>query len=325
MTDAKPRKPWLDLLRGLALLMVIYGHQVGGRYGYFLLTSPVKIPLFFAITGYVFNESRAPRDFVATLIRRLVVPWLGLGLLLSACRIPVEGLSAFGDSLMAFVRGEAAWYIPCCVVAELIWYTVRRTCPSLPKTALAAAACYAAGALLSLNRLLDAWMINRALVAQVYLLIGLIYRVYADGLKRRAPAVLAAAAALYAALAFASAKLYPGSIMDVHLNRYYSVPLCLGMIASGCLALMLLFDRYVYRAPRWAAFFGRNTLVIYLLHNYSVGLPKRLVRLAGLDAQNPWLLLAATLAVCAGYALAAALVNRFAPALAGKRRAADAR
>ena len=321
MPDVKARKPWLDLLRGLALLLVIYGHQIGGRYGYFLLTSPVKIPLFFAITGYVFNERRGPRDFAAMLLWRLIVPWLGLGVLLSAAQIPLYGLKAFAGSLRAFARGEAAWYIPCCVVAEIIWYVIRRTCRVLPATALAAAACYAAGALLSVNGLLDVWMINRALVAQVYLLIGLAYRQASPALAKRAPLWLAVALATYAALAAVSARWYPGSIMDAHLNRYYSVPVCLGMIASGCLGLMLLFERYVPAAPRGMAYFGRSTLVIYLLHNYSVGLPKHLVAWTGLDAQNPWLLLGSTLAVCALYALIALAIDRLAPALAGKRRA----
>ena len=49
------RKGWVDALRGLAILLVMYGHCVDNMVGYFVFTSPVKMPLFFAITGYVFK------------------------------------------------------------------------------------------------------------------------------------------------------------------------------------------------------------------------------------------------------------------------------
>ena len=49
------RKAWIDALRALAIIMVVLGHQVKGEDAYFLFTSPVKMPLFFAISGYVFN------------------------------------------------------------------------------------------------------------------------------------------------------------------------------------------------------------------------------------------------------------------------------
>ena len=66
------------------------------------------------------------------------------------------------------------------------------------------------------------------------------------------------------------------------------------------------------------------TLAIYLLHNASTRLPRRMLALAGFHrtslAQAALVMLAGVLAACAGYCAAAALINRFAPALAGHRR-----
>ena len=323
MANASARKPWIDLLRGLALLMVIYGHQVGGWYPYFLLTAPVKIPLFFAITGYLFNGEKPVRDFLSTLLWRLLIPWLGIGLLAAACQIPWRGLAGLRAALLSYAKGKAAWYVPCCVVAEIVWYANRRLTKRLPLTALAAALCCAAGFALARRKLLGAWMINRALIAQAYLLIGFVFRRRLEKLPRGALWGLAALAA-YLALAALSAKLYPGRSLDVHRNRFYSVPLCMGMIASGCLSLLWLFSRLIPDAPGWLTFFGRNTLAIYLLHNASTRLPRRMLALAGFHrtslAQAALVMLAGVLAACAGYCAAAALINRFAPALAGNRR-----
>ena len=320
---ASRRKVWLDVLRGLPLVLVIYGHQVGGWYGYFLLTGPVKIPLFFAITGYLFNEDKSLRDFLTTLFWRLLVPWVAIGLLTGACHIVFLGDTTVRGVLMAYVRGKAAWYVPCCVVAEILWYAIRRAFRSVPATAVAAAACFAASMLLTRRRMLNNWMVNRAMAAQVFLLVGLVYRRWLEKLPRRALWGFAALAA-YLALALLSTRLYPGSTLDAHRNRYYSIPLCMGMVASGCLALFWLFQSFAGSAPDWLGWFGRNTLVVYLLHNASTRLPRKMLSLAGFHrsglAQAALLLAAAVLLACAVYSLIAALIGRFAPVLAGRWR-----
>lgn len=57
MSSDKKRIEWIDALRALAMVLVIYGHQVPDLTGFFVFTSPIIITLFFAITGYVFNEN----------------------------------------------------------------------------------------------------------------------------------------------------------------------------------------------------------------------------------------------------------------------------
>lgn len=43
------RKGWVDALRGLAILLVMYSHCIGNMPGYIIFTGPVKMPLFYAI------------------------------------------------------------------------------------------------------------------------------------------------------------------------------------------------------------------------------------------------------------------------------------
>jgi len=52
----KRRQPWLDFLRGFAMLLVIWGHIAKTERMFYVFTGPFKMPLFFAITGYVFND-----------------------------------------------------------------------------------------------------------------------------------------------------------------------------------------------------------------------------------------------------------------------------
>ena len=53
--EIKSRKDWIDALRALAIILVVLGHQLRGVAEYFIFTSPIKMPLFFAISGYLFK------------------------------------------------------------------------------------------------------------------------------------------------------------------------------------------------------------------------------------------------------------------------------
>ena len=53
------RKEWIDGLRALAMLIVMTWHISNGinsQWLFSLITAPIMIPLFFSITGYVFND-----------------------------------------------------------------------------------------------------------------------------------------------------------------------------------------------------------------------------------------------------------------------------
>ena len=307
----------------MALIFVIYVHQGCSSSGFRLLSSPVKIPLFFAITGYVFNEERRdPRAFAGRLLRGLVAPWLALGLLGTLAVSVLTGISALPARLIELLTGEGAWYMPCCIVAECLWFLILKYGRNAAGICCATLAAFGLGLLAARFDLLNLWMINRALIAQAWILVGWLLRHYGDRLKRLGWKAPAAAAILYIALACVSHALYPGKSIDVHLNRYYSLPICLAMVVVGNAALFTAFGGHLKRIPRAVSWFGQNTLVIYMVHNYTVRLPAHLLKFAGLPI-NPPLALAAMLPVCAFYMLVAAGINRFAPVLAG--RAAPAR
>ena len=71
------RKDWLDSLRAVAIMLVVFGHQVPWAESYFAYTSPVKIPLFFAISGYLFKVRDGKfSTFAVNLFKKLIFPCL---------------------------------------------------------------------------------------------------------------------------------------------------------------------------------------------------------------------------------------------------------
>ena len=53
------RKLWIDSIRAIAIIMVVLGPQIPEETSYFVYTSTVKMPLFFAISGYLFSDRGA--------------------------------------------------------------------------------------------------------------------------------------------------------------------------------------------------------------------------------------------------------------------------
>ena len=123
LTENRIREKWIDALRGIAMLLVLLGHMIPGRYYFFVFTSPIKIPLFFVISGYVFSErSRSCKVFFQKLIRTILVPYIILSLL------PIKLLYALSTGSMneflryskEFISGEAYWYMPCFIIVSIL-------------------------------------------------------------------------------------------------------------------------------------------------------------------------------------------------------------
>ena len=129
--EGRKRKYWIDALRGLAMVFVIFGHHCPEFNEYFVITSPIKIPLFFAITGYVFNERNGDtKSFLKNLFWKLIIPWLFLSLLPLKVLNAVIHLSAASAwrYIYEFISGGVLWYMPCCILAEVIQFFARKFC-----------------------------------------------------------------------------------------------------------------------------------------------------------------------------------------------------
>lgn len=318
MKQSAARKAWLDGLRAVAMLLVIVGHLKPGK-AYFIFTSPVKLPLFFAITGYLFNDERPPREFLAGLVRRLAVPWAMAVALVALAYGVFRGPAAAWSSLRGAVTEVTLWYIVCLFFAELLWYGMRRLCRGEAAAICGAALLSAAGIAMARLKVLNALMINRAFIAQAYMLIGFLFRRREDRLRGLPWGAILAGLVLYAALGCVSMRVWPNKSIDVHLNRYYNLPFNMLMIWLGCAALMAAGSR-LDRSPRVLAFIGRNTLIYYMLHKYAFNGAERVLRRVGVQLSGMPRVAALTVASCAICGVASVLINRFLPELAGRRR-----
>lgn len=261
-------------MRALAILFVIIGHQIPEMTPYFVFTSPIKIPLFFMITGYVFNYSRTGfLDFLKNLLRKIVVPWLCLTIPFAVMKIPFSGLSAFPTDLYEIISGETAWYMPCCVIAEIIWFLINKATSKFRIVLVLGVSVL--GIICGNKNVFDFFMINRAMVAQFFILLGFFYKQYAGKLVAMKWQLLLLFAVVFLCLGVMTLWIWPGKCMDVHTNYYYNYVICFSMIVLGGLVLFSVAMRFGItgvKFPKYLLFVGKNTIVYYLLHPYNISL-----------------------------------------------------
>lgn len=322
------RKNWLDSLRALAMLMVVITHTSTAENLLFQLTAVVKMPLFFAISGYLLreNEKRTPLEYARDRFMRLMVPYFAL----SVVSVPIvmafrmhwgEGArAALVWNAKTILRGDLAWYLPCLFINELIVYALRRIRPVWARLAGFALATAAGILLLRPGNPLP-WRPEIALCMLPFTLLGRAFARRGDEKPFRWTQIAGAGVPAAALLAI---QICAGlASVDVNADAFACLPLNL-VAGLACVAfLFMLLPRLP--SARWMLWIGRNTLVIYMFHDYPVVALCEAVERLSLPSPGANLLVAAaisaiSIALCA---IPIALIDRFCPWMAGKRRSAN--
>jgi fucose 4-O-acetylase-like acetyltransferase len=135
MVHAQPRNTWLDLAKGVAIILVVIGHSASFD------VSPIywfHMPAFFMMSGYFFRPQtnlHSIKSWIKKRARQLFIPYLFFLLLISAIRYIVlvsqseMTLTWLVEDLVSIVVGGrffpsdfyvVMWFIPCLFFTQLL-------------------------------------------------------------------------------------------------------------------------------------------------------------------------------------------------------------
>ena len=326
--QAPQRKEWLDALRGLAMLLVVLLHNMPAspeKYIYVLISGPIKLPLFFAISGYVFNGRGGKQGaFFLNLLRKIVIPSLVLFLCLRAVFIPTRGFSYVTQGLLEFLSGETCWYITACIFGEILFFYILKFFKKDWHICVAAGVCCLLGFVMAVFGIGNFAMINRAFIAQYFFALGYMFRRHEDCLKKLHWAVPLGALLLCAGLIIGGYFLFPDRGLDVHLNNYYgsleTIPFSFLLITLATLSLMILGAK-LGRISKLLSIAGRHTLITYIFHGFFLSIGMRVLP----HGDSTGFLLFAKCLVLSCFSVAVcclggAILDRLFPELMGRKR-----
>ena len=129
----KKRIDWVDMAKGYGTIAVIFAHLAVGKIGVWLYT--FHVPLFFFLSGYVFNESLNFNDFISKKGKGILIPYFTLGLPMIAFTFLQQYRGSWLTReivitlLKEFIfqkRLWTLWFIACLFFVNIFFYFIRK-------------------------------------------------------------------------------------------------------------------------------------------------------------------------------------------------------
>lgn len=280
---------WLDVLRGLGIILIIIIHSTGDKNLISYLGS-FAVPLFFFVSGFTLNRDRYARwsQFFFNRLKTRIVPYTiwffvfylfvmvknshskeeSISYLVNLTRFDVLAGFTMGDFywLRDTIGNGPLWFLPCLFLIENTFYFVSNLSSTiLIGVILIAFSCSAQFLLLS-----SAWTIPYILnmaTAQIFFYGSgfIVKKLYVGnkfnaGLEKRNHIVL-----LWVLLSALS--IWGGISLEVSPNTKFSLEhfLCRCIVALSGIVSFSILANYI-EDWSWLRYLGKNTLIILLLY-----------------------------------------------------------
>ena len=130
----KKRIEWIDMAKGYGILLVIYGHiDEFGTIGRWIYS--FHVPIFFLLSGYVFNSDGGWKQFLKKKCRTILVPYFAYGIPILAVpviraflwkRLRVAYLWKLAECFLLQKRLTTLWFLTCLFCLNVLFYVLTR-------------------------------------------------------------------------------------------------------------------------------------------------------------------------------------------------------
>ncbi len=339
LTGSK-RIEWVDLCRGLAILLVMLGHSHEHSIVKDWLYT-FHIPLFFFLSGYVFSVKKYSdyKSFLFNKIRTLLFPMFCFSIINFPISCALDGSFSLKDVVHLLggtfiqLRGSAwdlgLWFLPCLFVLEnYMWFLLKWSGARLKRLIPLILSVFIIGFLyIRLVNKIVPWSFEVACVSLLFFGCGYLA-------KLKGKIFDAFSTKVYLIPVFALASVLSsfgisrmGTMTDMYANAIPFLPLYLTGAFSGILLSVSVFRFLPHKPFKWLMYVGKNTLVFYSLHSTFFNLIKELIEVVApslYSSGSPvdFLVVIISKMVFSTIILAGIsfILNRYCPWMVGKRR-----
>lgn len=294
--EQQKRESYLDIAKGLGIIMVILGHIEVGFATKWLYS--FHLPLFFFVSGICFRYKENFLVYFKKKAKRCLVPYVVFGLLIVLVESKTGYLYNTGFKsnltyLLVQQRYSTLWFLATLFFASIFFYFLVKLCNEKPAGVLAVSLVISTIFVILDQILISSlpWNIDTAFITLGFMGFGYFIRNHKDTLNR----ILATDSKKKFKLAllfltgniafFAINLVITGYSLEMYWNSYGIYPLTFISAILGCLFTILIADSIKIKAIENL---GRNSMTYFALHQSIFLWPYTLLlRKIGLITSTP--------------------------------------
>lgn len=263
------RIEWIDTAKGIGIICVILGHLQAP--GLFPFIYSFHIPLFFFLSGYLFNDKIGFKELLKRKSKSLLLPYVVLGLPLVALSLLVEekevSLKVVSDYLVKFVlqqRMYVIWFLTCLFVLEILCFFINMFI-SKKTIQLIIELLLCIGILLFYKKGGNSfiWNIDISIMAMPFYTLGMIFKekqLLKVLSKKRIITILIFVFWIIGTII--NGRIF-GTVLDMYNNVYGNIIITYSVSVLGIVSICYLCN---YFSNRFIVFIGRNSLIFFAWH-----------------------------------------------------------
>lgn len=130
------RNNYIDWLKGVAIILVVLGHCWLVEYRIFWFIYRFHMPLFFCISGYLFNKKNNYKSFLISKIKTIIVPYIIFFIFSYIISINFLGENITPNQMLTYmflngkycsiVNNWAIWYLPLFFIVSNLFYFIAK-------------------------------------------------------------------------------------------------------------------------------------------------------------------------------------------------------
>ena len=284
MKRDKSRVLWIDVARGLGLLLVFIGHLRMPWASAWVYT--FHMPLFFFLSGLLYPgcEKYSFSEFAWRRFKGLVIPYFTLGLVIALFYSAIyaingEPVSTYTEMLRAFIIQEhywTIWFLAALYLTQLIYYSIDR-CFSHWRGAVTIASlalCLLGFLRYRLGFGSLPWNLDVAFEAQFFFHLGYrfmhtekIRESFVGSMPTYRLIGISLACLIINTVAAKTCIMLSGHSLDMSIGMYGNELMTMIAAIAGILLVMTLAS--VIRSP-FITYLGRNTMILFSWHSRIV-------------------------------------------------------
>lgn len=329
--QSQGRKKWIDLGKGISMLMVVLFHTEVYfpivETGTMQIFSFFRMPFFFFLSGYVFTSNY--RQFslkrkLKQILRGIVWTYLIICSILVIPKCLFNG-TPLSEGLESILLGWASWFVVALGMAQLMFALVLSKIKNLTTIAVFLVVSVAIGLLIKhfTDELLP-FQLDKAFFVVFYFGLGFFYRIFENKFSRIINwKTLLAAIVVYALLMTFEKQYMHFSTGNVFWCQFQNFPLFMVYTFSGVVMMLLIVRVLPADKLNAVCYIGANSLLFYYLNGGVIKLWRFVYNQVSIyvHINNVVAFIAVFMLVVATLTMLVLAVKKYCPILVGDKKA----